>query len=118
VKRCILLEFNRFLSYYKDAPDLNQGQRPTGGHERSRTRTDHALVKLEINLGGRNGLTPAELIGVINRVTPGPQLRIGRIQITEHISQFEVAGETARDLAHALSQASYNNRKISARLAR
>jgi ATP-dependent RNA helicase DeaD len=117
VKRCILLEFNRFLSYYKDAPDLNQGQRPAGGPERSRTRTDHTMVKLEINLGARNGLTPAELIGVINRATPGPQLRIGRIQITEHVSQFEVAGETARDLAHALSRASYNNRKISARLA-
>jgi len=118
VKRCILLEFNRFLSYYKDAPDLNQGQRPTGGHERSRTRTDHAMVKLEINLGARNGLTPTELIGVINRVTPGPQLRIGRIQITEHVTQFEVAGETARDLAHSLSQEVFNNRRISARLAR
>lgn len=115
VKRCILLEFNRFLAYYKDAPDLNQAHRPAAP-ERGRTRSDQTLVKLEINLGTRNGLTPTELIGVINRVTPGPQLRIGRIQINEQVSQFEVADAEARNLAQALSRANFNGRKINVRL--
>ena len=72
-------------------------------------------MTLEINLGKRNGLTPTELIGVINRATPGPALRIGRIQIDEQISQFEVPGEAARDLAFALAQATYAGRKIKTR---
>ncbi len=115
VKRCILLELKRFLSYYQNAPDLNPGPPPSTAPSRSRVRTDHALVTLEINLGKRNGLTPTELIGVINRATPGPALRIGRIQIAEQISQFEVPGEAARDLAFALAQATYAGRKIKTR---
>ena len=38
-----------------------------------------------------NNLTVPDLIGLINRATPGPMLKLGRIRIMEQDSVFEVA---------------------------
>jgi len=118
IKSFILIEFNRFLTYYKDAPDLNLPQSRHGGNERGHGRERPAgnMVKLEINLGQRNALTPAGLISVINRATRGPMLPLGRIRILENSSFFEIPGDDAPALITNLNRATYQDRNVQARL--
>ncbi len=49
IKRLVSEEFNRFLAYYQNAPDLNAGQ---DGGDRGQSRT----TRFFINIGGLDGL--------------------------------------------------------------
>jgi ATP-dependent RNA helicase DeaD len=140
IKRFVLGDFNRFLSYYKNAAELNvhvthghrderppRGDRPDRGprassydrHDPSlrRERPVHdpiegGIVKLRVNIGKMNNLTVPDLIGLINRATPGPMLKLGHIRIMEQDSVFEVAQGAEEILIPNLSRAIYNERQI------
>jgi ATP-dependent RNA helicase DeaD len=133
VRRLVLREFGPVLDQYEDAPDLNvhRGhERPEHrGHERPERRRpermehrgppdrgpgDGSMVRLRINLGTRNALTPAELIGVINRATPGPMIRLGRIRILEQDSIFEAPAEAIERILPLLNRADYRGRAVRA----
>lgn len=115
LKRFVSLEFNRFLTYYKDAPDLNargssSSDRGEKGPRRERARGE--MTGFIINLGGRNGLTPGDLINLINRASRGPVFDIGRIQIDNDRSYFEASGADTRILTDPRGLPSYKGRKI------
>jgi ATP-dependent RNA helicase DeaD len=135
IKRFVLRDFDRLLTYYKDAPDLNASashggpgmgggdRRDRGGDRRgrpefvrdgrgSRDSQDSNAVQLRINLGRRNSLTPPDLIALINRATPGPMLRVGRIQIAEHASFFQMERQDAIRILPALNRMSVANREV------
>ena len=74
------MEFNRFLDYYKNAPEIDQpssnekgkekkekkkGERPER-RERSRT-AEKGYTRLFINLGKTDGFFPNQVIELINR---------------------------------------------------
>ncbi|RPI74597.1 MAG: DEAD/DEAH box helicase [Desulfobacteraceae bacterium] len=113
LKRFLLLEFNRFLEYYKNARDLNQKRtqriEPSKIKERA---VDGDMVILEINLGHCNKLSPVSLISTINRATRGPKLPVGRIRIAEQSAYFEVAAADAASLIASLNRANYGANKI------
>jgi ATP-dependent RNA helicase DeaD len=133
VKRFVLREFDRFLTYYQNAPDLNAGvfshgrrDRPAGpaGRERydrrdgaggGRARTERfegRPDRFRVNLGRRNELTPAALISLINRATRGPMLRVGRIHIMEQSAVFEMMAEDAREVLPHLNRAVFGDRAV------
>ena len=153
IQRFVLRDFGRFLSYYKDAPDINVHAPPPrfaghgpgpGGHGGHPGRPHAAgprpdrpdrpdrpergdqegrpprapeggnFVRLRVNLGRRNELTPADLISLINRATPGPMVRVGRIQILEQSSVIEVPGPAASQLVPRLGQAVFRDRPVRA----
>ena len=70
------------------------------------------VVSLRVNIGKMNGLTVPALIGLINRATPGPMLKLGRIRIMERDSVFEVAAGADEILLPNLNKASFNNRPV------
>lgn len=117
IKRVALRDLSRFLAYYQQAPDLNVAH-----HDQARPSSrapvgealDGEVVRLRVNIGGRNGLTPPLLIAVINRATPGPKLKVGRIRIMDQDSVFEVAAETARIILPNLNQAEFSGRRVRA----
>ena len=128
IKRFALRDLSRFLDYYRKAADLNvphqhdrmdRPDRPERGPRPERTvpvgePLSGDVVRLRINLGGRNGLTPPLLIAVINRATPGPKLKVGRIRIMEQDSVFEVAADTAQAILPNLNQSEYHGRQVRA----
>jgi len=138
-RRLVAQEFNRFLEYYQDAPDLNVRMPERGARVDRRegdgrppryerrdgdarpprpefrdggARTEGPVTRLVVNLGHRNALTPPSLMSLINRATRGPMLRIGRIEIGEDTSFFEVCGADARDLIQTLNHTHYENRQV------
>ena len=122
IRRFALRELDRVLRYYRNAPDLNVSRTPGRADRGPRPeRTGPVgeplggeVVRIRVNIGGRNGLTPPLLISVINRSTPGPKLRLGRIRIMEQDSVFEVSPESAGVILPNLNRAEFHGRQVRA----
>ncbi|MCX6995530.1 MAG: DbpA RNA binding domain-containing protein, partial [Kiritimatiellaeota bacterium] len=76
------------------------------------TPADGEVVRLQINFGHRHGLTPAGLISLVNRVTRGPKLRLGRIKVMESVSVFEMFDHDAQLLVPELNQFEVDGRDV------
>ena len=138
IKKFIALEFNRFLDYYKDTPDLNipeehkQGRKGSewqednfegrGRRNRGRKgdrqednfggRNSEGFTRLFINVGKEDGLFPNHLIGLLNDFIPGRRIRLGKIELMKTFSFFEVENADAKAVINALSKCSYRKRKV------
>lgn len=116
IKRFVSVEFNRFLSFYEDAPDLNKGvQEPKQmtkkpGKEGSRGKVKFSLFY--INLGTKNNLTAAHLIGLINEMTGTRDIRIGRIDLQKKFSFFEVDSRFENEILSSLNEARWGGVKV------
>ena len=107
IKHFVSAEFNQFLSYYKNSKDLNVSSNKSS-MKSNKSDTDKKLfTNLYINLGSKNKLTPASLIGIINEKLKSDDAIIGRIQILKTFSFFEIDKKKEVALLAAL-----NNSKI------
>ena len=96
IKRFVSVEFNRFLSYYENSRDLNKVE--SGGRSERSGRADREkrrsgngeFSRFFINMGIKQGLNPARLMGLINEQTRSKDMEIGRIEIMKKFSFFEV----------------------------
>lgn len=88
IKRFVSLEFNAFLSYYENAQDLNDLSKDGGG--KSGKASSENMTRFFINLGRKDKLNPARLIGLINDQNITEALDIGAIDILDTFSFFEV----------------------------
>ena len=113
LKRFVSLEFNRFLDYYKDAPDLNIPEKTKESREKREGREGRAggrgkktgeKVRLKIKLGDQEGITPKRLLGIINDVTGDKSISIGSIEITSKFSFFDVYADQVNQLLTAFSR--------------
>lgn len=122
VRRFLLIEFERFLEYYKDAPDLNQGKSSRDQKDRPREKekirdiTNCEMVGLEINFGRRDKFTPPDLIGMINRAVRGPKIPLGRIRVMDESTSFEVPADAASTVLNNLNAMTLVDLKISVRM--
>jgi len=96
LKRFVSLEFNRFLSYYKNAEDLNlperseRGERGDRGERGERGSKPGGRIRLKMNVGEREGIDPKRLLGIINDVTGDKSINIGSIEVTNKFTFFDV----------------------------
>jgi len=89
IKKFVSLEFNSFLSYYENAPDLNDLSRKDAASSRGRAR-DENMTRFFINIGRKDNLNPARLIGLINDQRITDNIDIGAIDILDTFSFFEI----------------------------
>ncbi|NOR28266.1 MAG: DEAD/DEAH box helicase [Lutibacter sp.] len=92
IKRFVSLEFNTFLSYYQNAPDLNDSDQMRGrdSDSRGKRRDDENMSRFFINIGRKDNLNPARLIGLINDQKIAKNIEIGQIEILDTFSFFEL----------------------------
>ena len=90
IKRFVSLEFNTFLSYYQNAPDLNDSDQMRGSDNRGKRRDDENMSRFFINIGRKDRLNPARLIGLINEQSIAKNIEIGQIEILDTFSFFEL----------------------------
>ena len=108
IKRFTSIEFNRFLDYYRNAPDLNKEQsRESEGTSRYRNGT-----RFFINIGKMDGLHKASLLDVINDLCDLKKKEIGQIDLKGAYSFFEVAKEVAPDVIKGFKGAEFQGRSI------
>ena len=99
IRNFVSVEFNRFLNYYKDAPDLNiiqenrktnEGLPGTPEHSGNRGSKRKEYSRFYINIGSKSGINPTKLIGLLLDTTNDRNIDIGKIEIMKGFSFFEV----------------------------
>jgi ATP-dependent RNA helicase DeaD len=107
IKHFISVEFNRFLDYYKDAPDLNVAAHDKRSEGSSRSSST-SFARLHINLGLKHGLSASALISVINRSLHGQRIDFGKIEILRNFSFFEVDESRVQHLLKDVENAQFD----------
>lgn len=130
VKRVVSMEFNRFLEYYKNAPEIEEPKaggdkrgdskdRKSRGSDRQKTarKAEEGYERLFLNMGKTDGFYANQIIELINRNLKKERIQIGRIDLMQNFSFFEVAEEQAPMVIKALNKVSVNGRKVSVEVA-
>lgn len=110
IKRFASVEFNRFLEYYSNAPDLNVSEKSP--EKPNRAKTTDGFARLFINLGKMDGLQPPHLIGLVNDVMQVRDIRIGKIEILNTYSFFEVEASYLDMMLAAFKKVKYGERVV------
>ncbi|SMO71198.1 DEAD/DEAH box helicase [Solitalea koreensis] len=113
IKRIASLEFNRFLEYYKNAPDLNAraDERPERGDSNS-MRAGSGFTRLFINLGSLDEFTRGDMLRYICDNSGIPGAKIGRIDVKGVYSFFEVVSEDVEKIFSGLNSIDFKGRTV------
>lgn len=132
IKRMVSMEFNTFLNYYKNAPEIIQpsekGERKNErrgegekrnyrdrknerGNSRSRT-AEPGYTRLFINIGKKDHVTQKSFMGFINRVSQGTNIELGRIDLLQNFSFFEVPERQAKTAIKVLAGTDFDGRTV------
>ena len=109
IKHFVSVEFNRFLNYYKNTPDLNVARAEKEDRNRSRNGD---FISFRINAGFHQGLNPARLIGLINEATRNRNIPVGRIEMGQKKSFFEVDKKFQGDVLKAFQDVRFEGVKV------
>ena len=132
IKHFVSVEFNQFLSFYKNAPDLNMGNTKNSKkreksihtekeYNKKRGKSGHAekgYSRFFINLGKIQKLETHNLIGLINEYTRQRDISIGKIDILRKFSFFEIDSNHEKDVLNAFSNAEWNGTKVAVELSK
>jgi ATP-dependent RNA helicase DeaD len=109
IKRFVSIEFNRFLNYYKGAADLNvDSSRASRGESTSRGN----FTRFFINLGELDDLNKSAILRIVCESTGLTGQAIGRIDVKNSFSFFEVDAASADVVLSSLNNDTYNGRSI------
>lgn len=127
IKRIVSREFGHFLRYYADAPAIEQpterrtreGKESDSDSRRERRRNadgprkaEEGYTRLFINLGKRDNFYAREIINLVNRYVRTTKIEIGRIDLTNNCSFFEVPSEDAELVMNKMKRAKVGERKV------
>lgn len=126
IKRIVSREFGHFLRYYADAPVIEQptdrkGDDNAEGRKSRRERrkgddgnhqAEEGYTRLFINLGKRDNFYAREIINLVNRHVKGGKVEIGRIDLTNNCSFFEVPNEDADLVLSKMKRVKVGERKV------
>eukprot|EP01037_Dinobryon_pediforme_P016029 gene16029-16198_t len=120
IKRFASIEFNRFLDYYKNAPDLNapleegrfdreRGERqPRGGEAGGKSE----YTRLFINLGSVDEFNRGDLLGYICNQTKISGRTVGKIDVKGVFSFFEVPHTDVEKVMAGFKGADFKGREV------
>jgi ATP-dependent RNA helicase DeaD len=119
IKRFASLEFNSFLEYYKNAPDLNapaddrftrDGERGERGERAPRGGGE--FTRLFINLGSVDGFSRGDLLGYICNTAKISGRTVGKIDVKGVFSFFEVPNEDVEKVNAGFKGADFQGRDV------
>lgn len=113
IRRFASLEFNRFLEYYLNAPDLNSADdKPARGRDKDRYTPDNRFTRMFINLGSVDDLTRGDLLRFVCDHSGISGQQVGRIDLKGIHTFFEVASSEANTVYDGLKNSTFKGRKI------
>lgn len=129
IKKFVSLEFNRFLEYYKNAPDLNvnakakqqpgRSDRQQGQGKFSRpSDRDHQFTRFFLNVGRRDGIMPQGLLGKINDASGVGRIKVGKIEIMRNSALLEAESRFTPQILSAFQHVKINGKDVSIEVAR
>src|SRR5690606_19764046 len=117
IKRFASLEFNRFLDYYQNAPDLNvdarerDSDRGDRGDRRSRT-VSTGFTRLFINLGSVDEFSRGDMLGLICDAANISGKSVGKIDMKGVFTFFEVQDADVKKVFDGFQGTEYNGRAV------
>ncbi|HCN84078.1 MAG TPA: ATP-dependent RNA helicase, partial [Sphingobacteriaceae bacterium] len=134
IKRFASLEFNRFLDYYQNAPDLNasaddrsfdrdradrgdRGERGDRGDRSSRGSSRGEYTRYFINLGSVDDFTRGDMLGFICSNSKISGKAIGKIDLKGVFTFFEVENSVADQVMPNFKGVQYQGREVRIELA-
>ena len=125
IKHFVSAEFNRFISYYKNARDINilsgnkssrpKRDRKTGGR---RGGVRNNFTRFYINIGTKQRLNPLKLISLINESLNSSDHEIGQIEVLKTFSFFEIDSSVSLKLVETLNGTKFNRVNVKAEISR
>jgi len=129
IQHFISLEFNRFLEYYRDAPDLNQNietrKRSDKGWEKENFRDKSKSQKptrngkfsrFFINIGSRDNIDKPAMIKLIAQQLRNRNIEIGKVDLMRNFSFFEIDSNFENEVIKAFSKAEFSGRPLNVEL--
>ncbi len=120
IKRFASLEFNRFLEYYQNAPDLNVDPNEARGRAdrdgkperfgRDRYKSDY--TRLFINLGSVDDFSRGDILGYICNATQISGKAIGKIDLKGVYTFFEVENTSVDKVFSGFQNVDFNGRTV------
>lgn len=107
IKHFVSAEFNKFLDYYKKSDDI-KNIKGTKSNDFDVKRSSRSFEILSINIGRKNGVTPIELISLINRITKSNDIEIGSIDIRQSYTIFEIDKLIIKSIINSASSLEFN----------
>ena len=107
IKHFVSAEFNKFLDYYKKSDDI-KNIKGTKSKDFDVKRSSRSFEILSINIGRKNGVTPIELISLINRITKSNDIEIGSIDIRQSYTIFEIDKLIIKSIINSASSLEFN----------
>ncbi len=128
IRRVVTREFGRFLEYYSNAPEpepvMERSQRSTDNSQRSKGRKEkgdrnpeQGYARFFVNRGKRDGFYAAQVIDMVNRHVRHERIEMGRIDLMQNFSFFEVPDKQADIVLRALKHAHVNGQHVVVELA-
>lgn len=119
IKRVLSREFNRFAEYYANAPEIEvpveRGASNSGKDKKSRgkgsRRAEAGFTRMFVNIGKMDGIAPVKIIDLLNRQTH-KRIEVGRIDLMQKFSFFEVREADADEVVRAMQRAKLNGRSV------
>jgi ATP-dependent RNA helicase DeaD len=119
IKRFVSVEFNHYLEYYRNATDLNVSKDGVSVKEKEKKRSAQGgFSRFFINLGTKDSLGAANLIGIINEYTSTRDIEIGKIDILRKFSFFEVDKNYEELILNSFKNATFGDVKIEVQLSK
>jgi ATP-dependent RNA helicase DeaD len=120
IKRFASIEFNSFLDYYKNAPDLNapaddramRSDRPEGDRGARPSGGKSEYTRLFINLGSVDDFSRGDLLNYICNTAKISGRIVGKIDLKGVFSFFEVPNEESAKVFEGFKGAEFNGRPV------
>jgi ATP-dependent RNA helicase DeaD len=112
IQRFVSAEFNRFLSYYRNARDIKVELRKESGRQGRRPDAGSGSVRLFINLGQMEKINDRGLIKFLREAANITDLKIANVEVTRSCSFFETDAAQAEFLMAKLKKVRFLDRRV------
>lgn len=112
IQRFVSIEFNRFLDYYQNLPDLDQ----SAEHKAKGDKKSFRFSTFKLNLGSNNGITKRDLMRFVNQLKVTRSIEIGLIEIMKDYSLIALDSDYENQLLKAFNRNKYKGIPVVASL--
>ncbi|MBL32177.1 MAG: DEAD/DEAH box helicase [Flavobacteriales bacterium] len=113
IKHFVSVEFNRFLSFYKNKTDLKTKDKFDADKVDSKN-----IVRFHMNVGKKNGVGAQHILGLINDKIQKRNIFIGKIDIMKSFSFFEIEAEQEKEIIRKLNNIKWRGAQLKVEIAK
>ncbi len=112
IKRFASVEFNRFLAYYRNAPDINIYPKNDQRAKAQKVATAGTMHRLFVNVGEMDGVTKKDFIKLLSRAFNVPPTSIGHIDLSRSYLHFDVDAGFVSVIRNGIGEFTINGRRL------